>query len=211
MDTEKFLEVLGSSSEADASLEHALGVVREQLEGDERHSYYDVNGDGRLYVADGRRHGVGNAVARIEVLDDGRVRVSVDTRASVSFGHERALRKLCALYSSRFKVRGLFVEGGALVFRTAPFDPERGRFSTDVVVGLALSTAHAYAGVPTALEAGVPAWDLMDYDNWGDDSDDADGEGDGGHSEDDALSDDEGLADLLRSRISRLLGEAQNA
>ncbi len=162
MRTEYFRDYCESLPDAD-DRERRAEAVREQLEASTRRWYFDESGDGTRYVTSGTRHGVGFARATVEVLPDGRAQVVVRTGQRVNPSLERDLRKLFSHYSSKFKVRGLEVEEGQVVFRTQPFDPTSFRFDTDRVVSLALSTVHAYAGVTLSLDAGVEPWELVDY------------------------------------------------
>lgn len=163
MDTSRFLEVLSGAAETGVTLENSVREVRRQLEEGDRHTFYEA-ASGRRYVCSGIRFGVGYAQAAVEVLDDGLVQVSVHGGMRVSKAVEPALRKLLRRYSARMKVRGFVVEEGRMAFRTAPFDPADAPYPIERIVGLALSSVRAYAGVPLALEAGADPWDLLDYD-----------------------------------------------
>lgn len=175
MDSRKFVEMLGLMPEGRCP-EEVVEAVREQLENAGRHWYQDVSGDGTRYETNGRRHGVAFARGIVELRPDGNAVVRVETGQRVAPELERAARKLFSYYSSRFKVPGLAVDDGRVIFETEPFDPLNGRFEVETVVGLALSTVHAYGGVMLALDAGVDPWTLLDYDDDDDDDDDDDGE-----------------------------------
>ena len=73
------------------------------------------------------------------------------------------MRKLCKAWNTHFKLKGLFVENGQLVFESAPFDPVSGMFDADVACDLALCTVHHYASTILALETGTEPWDLIDF------------------------------------------------
>lgn len=205
MRTECFKSFCEGLPDADGR-ERGVKVVREQLEGSDRRWYYDVSGDGTRYVASGCRHGVGFARVTVEVLPDGCAQVVVRAGQRVNPRYERGLRKLFSYYSSQFKVRGLEVEEGRVVFRTQPFDPEAFRFDVDQVVGLALSTVHAYAGVTLALDAGVEPWELMDYPVGSSDTGGSDDDPEGGlpewEGDDETISD---IARRLRERLFRVV------
>lgn len=213
MRSEKFVEMLGLMPEG-PDLGEARDRLREQLEGSGRYWFHDVSGNGTRYETSGRRHGIAFARGIVELHDDGMVVVRVETGQRVSPELERATRKLFSCYSSRFKVPGLAVEDGRAVFVTEPFDAFAGSRDVEEVLGLALSTVHAFGGVMLALDAGVEPWTLIDYDEPDDGDDDDGGESvapprrSGGESTDE-------LASELRRRLEMLLerrrGEAEAA
>lgn len=175
MRSEKFVEMLGLMPEGPAPAE-ASERLREQLDASGRYWFHDVSGDGTRYETNGRRHGIAFARGIVELRPDGLVVVRVETGQRVAPELERATRKLFSCYSSRLKVPGLAVEDGRAVFVTAPFDALEGRRDVEEVLGLALSTVHAFAGVMLALDAGAEPWTLIDYDEPGDGGDDDGGE-----------------------------------
>lgn len=197
MKSEKFVEMLGLMPK-EGCPEEVIGKVREQLEGSRRFWFHDVSGDGTRYEVNGRRFGVAFARGIVELLPDGRAVVRVETGQRVAPELDRAARKLFSCYSSRFKVPGLAVEGGRMVFVTEPFDPLGDRFDVDEVLGLAFSTMHDFGGVMLALDSGVEPWSLIDYDEPGFGGDDDDDDDDGGEALPLRRSAGGGLLDRLR-------------
>lgn len=204
MKSERFVEMLGLMPE-DACPEEVVEKVRGQLEESRRFWFHDISGDGTCYEANGRRFGVSFARGSVRLQPDGKAVVRVETGQRIAPELDRAARKLFSCYSSRFKVPGLAVEEGHVVFVTEPFDPLEGRFDVEKVLALAFSTVHAFGGVVLALDSGVEPWSLLDYN----DPDAGDDDDDGG--EDLPLSRPAGeesptdYADRLRRSIATLL------
>ena len=199
MDINTFMSIFESSTEGPTTdLAETIEALRRSL--DDSHRWFcDVSGNGTEYVCSGVRHGVGFAECRIILQDDG---LAIVRAVSVPIApeHERSMAKLCRAWNKSFKLTGLTVRDGRLVFESAPFDPIGGRISASKAVGLALSTLHAYGSAELALEAGVDPWDLMDmYDEHGGSDDDDHGDG-GGES----LPDFDTLHSMLRERLGTL-------
>lgn len=177
MDMKKFFELLDDEPEMEA--DEFVSTVREQLDAARHRTYLDVNGDGTLYTTSGTGAGIGYAKIQLEVLPENRVKVKIETGQKVAAENEPALRKLFYHYNDDFLIPGLAVEDGRVIFESAPLDPVNGPFDADSIVGKAMTTVHAYAGVSLALEAGVAGWKLLGYND--DDNDDGDvDDGDGG-------------------------------
>lgn len=176
MDTKKFMALYDSSEEANGNFEESKEAMRRALEAPDGHFYYDISGDGTAYYRSGARNGVGYASCVATLRPDGLVTVRV-TSLPVPEWHGRSMRKLCLAWNTRFRLKGLKVDNGRLVFEPAPFDPVSGRFNVDEACGLALYTIHSYASAILALEAGMEPWDLLDFDECGPDGDDDDGGG----------------------------------
>lgn len=179
MDTSKFMALFESSSEDGSDLERSKEAVRKSLDANDRY-YYDISGDGTAYCRSGTRNGIGFVTCSITLTPDGLATVRAES-VGVPEGHARSMRKLCSSWNSRFKLRGLKVEDGRLVFESAPFDPVSGRFDADEACSLALSTVHHYASAVLALEARTDPWDLLDLYEEDDDHGDSDDD-DGGTS-----------------------------
>lgn len=202
MNTKEFMELLEGQEGRSPDRERSVAIVREQIEGDGHARAYDASGDGTRYRFDGLYFACSAAEGTVEVGEDGLVRVRVDSGAPVPAEHEAALRKLCVRYNDKFKIPGLAVRDGRMVFEPAPFDPEGARFPVPRVMGMAMTTIHAYLGVPLALEAGMSPWQLLEY-NEDEDDDDAGGDDDGGLTSDAGPADIDGLIEELR----QLLGQ----
>ena len=210
MDAKRFEELFGGTGE-DVLAGNVVDEVRRQLERTNRHWYYDISGDGTCYVASGTRHGVGFARAEVTVDEGGMAEVVIRTGQRVAPDRERALRKLLRHYSSAYRVEGMTVEDGQVVYRCQPFDPLRFSRGVDYVVGLGFAMIHSFAGVSLALDAGVEPWRLVDYRDrpslssrppFSDDDDDNDD--DGGMTLDDSSL--PGIADVVQRLRSHLLG-----
>lgn len=178
MDADKFMELFNSSHEPSTDLDETKEALRTILE-DSSCYYYDVSGAGTQYLCSGTRWGVGFARCLLTLRPDGTAVVRADAMP-VPPEHERSLRKLCRAWNASFKLEGLKVEDGHMIFESQPFDP-LGKIDGDKAVRLALSTIHTYASAPLALEAGSEPWDLIDLGNdkgprGGEDDDDG-GEG----------------------------------
>lgn len=199
MDAKTFMGLYEASEECAPDVARTVDIVREQLEGDARCRAYDASGNGTLYQFDGLRFGCAYAEGTVRVREDGLVAVSVDSGIPVAPENEPTLRKLFLRYNDHFKVPGLAVRDGYMVFEPAPFDPEASEYSVGFVMGAAMSVTHNYAGVPLALEAGARPWDLLDYDFDGFDDDD---DGDGGLSLDETAPSRDDLMRALRHLVS---------
>ena len=159
MDANKFMELFNSSQEASVDLDETKEALHGILE-DSSCYYFDVSGDGTQYLCSGNRHGVGFARCLLTLRPDGLAVVRA-VAMPVPSHHERSMRKLCHAWSTNFKLEGLKVEEGRMVFESQPFDP-LGKIDGDKAVRLALSTINTYASAPLALEAGSEPWDLLD-------------------------------------------------
>ena len=182
MDASKFMELFDSSPEECSDFESAKEALHDLLEGSDR-SYYDVSGNGTQYYYSGNHHGAGFARCLLTLHPDGFATVRIDAMP-VPHEHELTMRKLCRRWDSDFKLCGLKVEDGHIVFESEPFDP-LGDMDCERAAGLAMSTIHAYASAVLALEAGAMPWDLIDLDRQGDRPGDG-GAGDGGGGESEA-------------------------
>lgn len=185
MEKMKFFDRFTDDADGDKRQE-AIEEVFRQLDG-APHDYYDVPGDGTLYIRPGTLSGAGFAVAKVQVTDGGMVQVSIGMGPTVPPERQAAVRKLFRKWSSTFKLKGLILEDGKPLFKTEAFDPFSSRFGIDEAVGLGLSTVHVFNSAILALEAGVKPWKLLEYGDSDDDDDDVippdpgdGGEGDGG-------------------------------
>ncbi|MDO4805698.1 MAG: hypothetical protein Q4A07_00475 [Coriobacteriales bacterium] len=176
MDASKFMQLFDSSDRVESDFETSKEAIRRALDKDDAPFYYDISGDGTSYYRSGIRNGAGYSSCILTLQPDGFATVRA-TSVAVPEEHWNAMRKLCGSWNVRFKLRGLKVQDGKLVFESAPFDPVSGRFDANEACGLALSTVHHYASSVLALEADTEPWDLLDlyeedYDDSGDDDDD---------------------------------------
>ena len=86
MDTEKFMNLFESSSKPENDFEAAKKAMRHILEASD-HYYYDVSGDGTVYVRAGTRNGAGFATCSITLQQDGLAVVRV-TSGTVPAEHQ---------------------------------------------------------------------------------------------------------------------------
>lgn len=170
MDTQKFMQIFDASDE-NSDFGEKREALKENLDFSDHGYYYDVSGNGTTYVRSGVRDGTGYARCTIHLADDGLVTIRV-TSVTVPPEHERAMRKLISSWNTFFKLKGLKIEDGRIVFESFPLDPIACPFDIDDAADIALAIVHFYAFVVLALEAGTDPWDLLgilEYDPNGDD------------------------------------------
>lgn len=166
MDTDRFVSLF-DEPEAQSDFERNKDILKTTLKDAPKPYYYDISGDGTTYVRSGGRNGCGYATCTITLAPDGLVTIKC-VAIPVPEQYEAAVRKLFKFFNASFKLKGLKVEDGRVVFETSPFDPATSRFDVDVAASLALSTINNYAYVTLALEAGAEPYDIVLWDKDGD-------------------------------------------
>ena len=129
----------------DGKKKEAIEEVFRQLDASP-HDYYDISGEGTLYLRPGTFNGIGFALVKVQVTEKGMVEVSIGMGAEVPPKLHSCIRKLFRKYTSTFRLKGLVLEDGKPLFKTEPFDPLSSRIAVDEAVCLGLSTVHAYHG-----------------------------------------------------------------
>lgn len=156
--------------------------------------FFDASGNGTDYRCSGARFGEGFVEARLTIEEDG-TGIVFARSAPVPDEYEYSLAKLCRMWNRHFRVKGLYVRDGYLTFESEPIDLVNGSIEASRLVGMALTTVHAYTGAILALKAGVDPWELIEYDEW-------DGGGRGGGNDDEDDEDDGTSLDEIISHMS---------